>query len=122
MRFIASISGLTRLASRYAASHPPEGRQFAKQTVQIGAVRFRKCVAVHVGSPGLHLHVRPIMSRYPPILIPWEEIQGRQPALVYWQSAMRMAIGKPSVATITVKASLFRIIEPYLQTPVSERS
>ena len=122
MRFFASISGLTRLASQYAASQPPEGQQLTKQTVQVGAVRFRRCVTVHVGSPGLHLLVHPIMSRYPPILIPWEEIRGAQPALIYWQSAKRMAVGKPSVATITVKTSLFRILEPYLQTPVSERS
>ena len=122
MRFFSNISGLNRLAARYPAAHPPEGQKRVKQTVQIGAVRFRRCVTVHVGSAGLHLHVRPIMSRYPPVLIPWEELREPRRTRIYWQTAMLLAIGNPQVATIRVPATLFRHIDPYLKPPHSAQS
>ena len=118
MRFFASISGLNRLAAKYPAAHPPEGEQQAKQTLQIGPVRFRRCVTVHVGSSGLYLHVRPVTSRYAPMLIPWQELRRPHQALLYWQRAMVLSVGDPQVATLRLKETLFRQIEPYLhQSP-----
>jgi len=76
MQFFAQISGWTRLAELYPATHRSEGQEYTQQTVQVGAVRYRKCMTVGIGSQGLYLWARPILSRYQPVLIPWGEIKG----------------------------------------------
>ncbi len=106
-------SGLTRLAERYPVTHEPEGQTFTKQTVQVGAARWKNCVTVGVGPQGLYLAVRRMLTRYPPILVPWDEIKGIQETKLYWQRAIQLSVGDPQVGTITVLTKLFEAIQPF---------
>jgi hypothetical protein len=115
MRFFGQISGLLRLAERYPAPQPPEGRAFTRQTLQIGPVRYRRCVTVQIGPSGLCVWPRPILSNYPAFLIPWDEIKRVQHTWIYISmGAMLLSIGAPEVGTVRVPMSLFRQIEPSL--------
>jgi hypothetical protein len=114
MRIFAKVSGWTRLAEHYPAIDQPEGAKYTRQTVQVGAVRYRNCVTVCLSPQGFYLWARPIFSQYPPLLIPWGEIQRVQETRLYWERAMQLSIGSPQVATITLRMGLFRLIQPYL--------
>ena len=107
--------GWDRLVASYAAQGQPEGEAYAKQTVQIGAVRYRQCTTVYVGPQGLYLSVQvSVLPSYPPLFIPWGEFKRVQETLLYWQRAFRLTIGDPQVGTLTLKAGLFAMVQPYL--------
>jgi hypothetical protein len=114
MGFFAQISGWTRLAEAYPAAHTPVLQPLTKQTVQVGSVRFRRCVTVGIGDWGLYLWARPVFSRYKPILIPWAELSVIGTARIYWSKAALLSVGKPAVATIRLPMSLYRLAKPYL--------
>lgn len=108
------VSGLNRLAERYPATSRPEGQRLDKQTVQVGAVRYRRCVEVCISPAGLYLWVHPFASRYPPLMIPWGEFGRPQRTMIYWQSAVKMGVGAPPVTTVAFKQGLFAKFKPYL--------
>jgi len=118
MGFFAQISGWTRLADAYPAEGPLEGQPLSKQTVQVGSVRFRRCVTAGVSGHGLYLWARPMFSAYRPVLIPWAELRSMGTARIYWSKAALLAVGSPQVATIRVRGSLLRLIKPYLESGV----
>jgi hypothetical protein len=119
MRIFAKVSGWTRLAEHYPASEQPEGAKYTRRTVQVGAVRYRNCVTVCLSPQGLYLWARPILSKYPPVLIPWGEIQRIQETRLYWERALQLSVGNPQVATITVRMGLFKLLQPYLSRDLS---
>jgi len=108
------VSGLNRLAQAYPAPHTPTGPTLTGRTVQIGAVRYRRCVTVNVSEAGLYLWVRPVLSKHQPILIPWSEVKQVRETVLYWQRAMRLSIGMPELATVTLQMNLFDLVRPYL--------
>ena len=77
------------------------------QTVKLGPVRWRRCVAV-VGSPaGLWLHPRPVMGRFQPLLIPWADLRYVRREFLWWQSAYRFEVGQPAITSLTVLPGLY---------------
>ena len=119
--FFVQLSGYDGLAERYPADREPEGPAYAMQTVQIGPVRYRRCVTVHVSDQGLYLQPRFFLARYPAILIPWDQVVRVQPSKIYaWSQARLLAIGEPEVGTIRVEMGLFKLIQPYLSPTLSE--
>ena len=114
MSVFARISNLHKLAARYPATEPPQGTPLRKQTVQIGPVRFRRCVTLQVSDTGLYLWVRPPLSRHPPVQVPWTEITPVGTTRIYWGRAMLLSVGKPELATIRVQMDLFERLQPYL--------
>jgi hypothetical protein len=113
-RVFGRVSGLNRLAQAYPALRAPAGPTLTGQTVQIGAVRYRRCVTVNVSEAGLYLWVRPVLSKHQPILIPWSEVKQVRETVLYWQRAMRLSIGMPELATVTLQMNLFDLVRPYL--------
>lgn len=107
--------GWNKLTESYAARGQPEGDIYTKQTVQIGAVRYRRCATVYIGPQGLYLsaHVS-VLPSYPPLFIPWGEFKRVQETILYWQRAFRLVIGDPQVGTLTLRAELFAVAQPYL--------
>lgn len=121
--FFVQASGYNRLAERYPAGGEPEGPAYTMQTVQIGPVRYRRCVTVHVSDQGLYLQSRLFYARYPPILIPWDEVVRVERSRIYlWSQARLLAIGEPEVGTIRVEMGLFKLIQPYLSPKLSEQT
>ena len=115
------VSGLNRLAQAYPAPRALAGQTLTGRTVQIGAVRYRRCVTVNVSEAGLYLWVRPVLSQHQPILIPWSEVKQVRETVLYWQRAMRLFIGVPEVATVTLPMDLFSIASPYLGPKAQNR-
>ena len=113
--FFARLSGFARFSERYPASGKLEGPAYARQTVQIGPVRYRRCVTVHVSDRGLYLQPRILLTRYPPVLIPWDEIKGVTDTRIYWARAKRLSIGEPQVGAVSVQMGLYALIQSYLE-------
>jgi hypothetical protein len=114
MGLFGHVSGLTRLAQQYPAAERPEGVERLKQTVKIGAVRYRGCVTVTVSSQGLYLRMQAPLSRYPAVLIPWDEVKGTRGARLYGRRGTRLSIGRPEVGAVTMYEELFRLTQPHL--------
>jgi hypothetical protein len=55
-----------------------------------------------------------VLSKHQPILIPWSEVKQVRETVLYWQRAMRLSIGVPEVATVTLQMNLFDLVRPYL--------
>ena len=107
-------SGLTRLIERYATDRPCSGNKLTWQTVQIGAVRWRRCVVFGADPQGLYLKVSPFAAHYPAILIPWSDLRFARQTLLYWSKAMTLDVGA-GLAEITVPQRLWTLMEPYLK-------
>ena len=115
------------LAERYPAVETTASAVAAhsarhRQTIQIGAVRWRRCVSVCMTPEGLHLvmpspgallKVLGLMGKQP-IFIPWTEIVGAEPARLFMLPGYRLLVGSPVVATVTVYSELYSAIYPYL--------
>ena len=115
MGLFARASGLTKLAERYPATHVPAGTFRTKQTVQIGIVRYRRCVTVGIGPEGLYLEVRPPLGRHAQLQLPWEALKPAGAAPVFGRRGMRLTLGDPQVGEIRVYRELFALIQPYLR-------
>lgn len=115
------------LAERYppvestaSAVAAPSARH--RQTIQIGPVRWKRCVSVCITPEGLHLimpspgallRVLGLMGKTP-IFIPWADIVGAEPGRLFMLPGYRLLIGNPLLATVTVYAELYSAIYPYL--------
>ena len=72
----AQTSRWNALAQRYGAIMEPEGRKLMRQTIKVGAVRWRLCVTVVLSPQGMYLHLGHRQSwlsairKHPPVLIP----------------------------------------------------
>ena len=106
----ARVSGWNKLAGLYPAGPPPEGQRLARQTVQVGPVRFRRSTTVVISPQGLYLAA--LVN--PPLLIPWSEVREVRATTLYWQRAMTLRIGNPLVGPITVGLVLYTAILPTL--------
>jgi hypothetical protein len=115
----AKHSGLTGLTRRYPATQPPTGAMLVKQTVKVGSVRYRHCVAVSVGERGLYLGVHPPLSAKGDMLIPWEEVRGAWKTGLYSRRAVRLSIGEPEFGSVTLYEGLYEQVAPHLRPGIS---
>lgn len=107
-------SGLSVLGDRYKITQQPEGTYYSKQTVQIGAVRYRQCVTIGLCDSGLFLWAQPIFSNNPRLLIPWPDIKVDGPAKIYHNQAVALSIGDPAVGHIRVYKKVYQLMAPYV--------
>ena len=109
------ISGLDRLARAFGSDREPTGPAFFKQNVQIGKVRYRRCVTVHIGAEGLFLQIRFLFSRHrPPFFIPWSEIRKAKDTSLYAEKAAVLEVGSPPAGEIILPESLYGLAAPHL--------
>ena len=99
--FLLSKGGWRRLVKTYATTNPPVGQIIQRQTIKIGAVRYKRCVTVGIADEGLHLTIW-----RKTVLIPWSEFKAIGQTTLYWQKVMVLTVGNPQVATITMKNDL----------------
>ena len=126
-RAFASGSGYAELARRFPADHVPEGRRYDWQSVRFGAVRWRRCATLIFSPEGLYLAFMPAMpvlgrlhvNHHPAVLIPWAELKSATPTTLYWQRAVAITIGKPTVAVLALYQPFFSLIEPYTSVRVA---
>ena len=114
--FTGSSGGWNRLAELYAAPDKPEAAPLRRQTLVVGTILYRNCVAVGLGGDGLYLRLdMPLpLFRKPPLLIPWDQISGEEPARLYWRKAVLLRLGTPPTASITLPMPLFAEVRRWL--------
>ena len=114
-------SGWQALSERYPAPEGVVGTLYHRQTVKVGAVRWRWAMTVGISDYGLYLAPSPSIGpfrrlvRHAPLLIPWSEIHVVGPGRIYllWQCT-ELAIGEPKIASITVPDGLLALLAPHI--------
>lgn len=114
-RIVFGVSGWSRLAERYTASHQPDGKTFTRQHTRLGVVRYRNCSTITIAPEGLYLAVAaPVIGKHPPLLVPWSEISDARSTRLYWLPATQLDIGRPAVASVVVLRAVYEAARPYL--------
>ena len=105
--------GWRRLAREYP---PPTDRPLPPfrhwQTVQAGAVLWRRCISVAVTQEGLWL-----WNRFPGmagLTIPWTAVTGVRPAMLYWRRAYDLLLDRPAGALVRLQQSVYAEVAPHL--------
>ena len=111
------FSHLPALITQYATTQAPKTYSLTRQTIQIGAVRYRNCVAVAIDPQGLYLRINTVFKKYPQICIPWKAFNTMQASRIYAKQAIQFSIGEAEVGTLRIPDSLYQQIIPYLINP-----
>ena len=113
MRLFSVFSKLPEIAERYSTENVPEGEKLTKRTLQIGAVRYRKCVAINIDAQGFYFRIHMVFGKYPQIFIPWKELRDIQESKIYGTRAKQFSIGDPPVGTIRIPEEIFNKMKGY---------
>jgi hypothetical protein len=101
-------SGYLTLVDSFPCHERPDAGLTPRQTVVFGAVRYGRAVEAGILDDGLFLQVRSwILGRHRPVLIPWAEISACFAARIRTLEAVRLEIGRPSFAQVTVPARMY---------------
>ena len=98
-----TTGGWRRLAEVYGTDKPPTGQIVTGQTIQIGAVTYKRCVTLGVADEGLYVTIWRKTA-----LVPWNEFKAIGQATLYWQKVPMLTVGDPPVATMTVPVAVFQ--------------
>ena len=106
---VKSLGGTTggwgKLAVTYGSNNPPTGQITKGETIQVGAVTYKRCVTLGVANEGLYVSIWRKTT-----LIPWTEFKGIGQATLYWQKVPMLTVGDPPVATMTVPVAVFQVM------------
>lgn len=115
---VKNLSGTTggwrQLAETYATAKDPVGESAARQTIQIGAVTYKRCVALTVADDGLFVSIWRKTA-----LIPWQEFKGIGESTLFWERVPLFTVGDPTVTTMTLPVNIFQMIQAKLSTAAS---
>jgi len=98
-----TTGGWRRLAEMYATAKPPTGQIVTGQTLQIGAVTYKRCATLGIADEGWYVTIWRKTA-----LIPWTEFKALGQATLYWQKVPMLTVGDPPVATMTVPVAVFQ--------------
>jgi hypothetical protein len=116
---VKNLSGTTggwrQLAETYATTQTPAGESAVRQTIQIGAVTYKRCVTLTVADEGLYVSIWRKTA-----LIPWPEFKGIGEATLFWQKVPLFTVGDPTVATMTLPVPIFQRIQAKLSTAAAQ--
>jgi len=106
---VKSLGGTTggwgKLAEVYGTPNPPTGQITKGETIQVGAVTYKRCVTLALADEGLYVSIWRKTA-----LIPWTEFKGIGQATLYWQKVPLLTVGDPPVATMTVPVAVFQVM------------
>jgi hypothetical protein len=114
-KILSNISGLSKLADRYKTDLNPANLYLTGQTIQIGMVKFRKCVSFRADKAGLFLHINVPLWKSRKLLIPWKDLSQAGFTKIYRESAVSFNIGETYLATIAVPMQMFYFMKPFLK-------
>ncbi|MBM4088920.1 MAG: hypothetical protein FJ276_05730 [Planctomycetes bacterium] len=104
---VKSLGGTTggwrRLVEVYGSGNPPTGLITKRETIQVGAVTYKRCATLGVADEGLYVSIWRKTA-----LIPWTEFKTLGQATLYWQEVPMLTVGDPAVATMTVPVPVFQ--------------
>lgn len=115
--WILSLGGWRQLAKTFAAGNlPVTGERHSGLNGMIGAVSYRGVITVHLNEEGFFMEVMAIFKVcHPRLFIPWSEIKSRQPVRILWWKSVKLTVGDPQVATVTLPEDLFALPLPATQ-------
>lgn len=106
---VKSLGGTTggwgKLAEVYGTNNPPTGQITKGETIQVGAVTYKRCVTLGVADEGLYVSIWRKTA-----LIPWTEFKSVGQATLYWQKVPVLTVGDPPVATMAVPPQTFEVM------------
>jgi len=115
---VKSLGGTTggwgKLAEVYGTNNPPTGQITKGETIQVGAVMYKRCVTLAVAEEGLY-----VLIWRKTALIPWTEFKAVGQATLYWQKVPMLTVGDPPVATMTVPVAVFQVMRGRLPAAVA---
>ena len=114
MRFFATLSKFAKIADHYSTVLPPKGENLTKQTLQIGAVRYRRCVTIDIDPEGFYFCIHVVFGKHPQIFIPWKDFRNIQESSIYRKPAKQFLIGEPPVGTIRIPEEIFKKMKNFL--------
>ncbi len=114
-KILSNISGLSKLADRYKTDLNPANLSLTGQTIQIGMVKYRKCVSFQTSEAGLFLHINVPLWKSRKLLIPWKDLNHAGFTKIYWESAVSFNVGETYLATIAVPMQMFYFMKPFLK-------
>ena len=105
----ARSGGYAAPAERFATTEPPPALVFHGQTVMLDkTVAYKFCVTLGASSAGLFVHPQPKgLGRQPAVQIPWEQVARADRVRLYWRSGVRLTIGEPRVAALSLFEPLY---------------
>lgn len=103
-------SGIERLVAEYTVAALPAVGQLRGRTVQVGAVRFRRCTTVVVAQEGLYLHVRSVFASYSPICLPWTALAPAGQTFIYWEMASRYQVATQPPVFLALTGEAGRLV------------
>jgi hypothetical protein len=100
-----TAGGWGKVAGVYGTTNPPTGQITKGETIQVGAVTYKRCVTLGVAEEGLYVSIWRKTA-----LIPWTEFKAVGQATLYWQRVPMLTVGDPLVATMTVPVAVFQVM------------
>lgn len=103
------IGGWRRLARRYRATRPPEGRRAIRgMTGMVGITSYNRVLTVTIADDGMFL--APLwMFRigHPVLFIPWRDIRNSRHARSFFRDYVAFDVGDPKVAGMRLPSDVF---------------
>jgi len=101
-----TTGGWRRLSEVYATANSPTGQITKGETIQVGAVTYKRCVTLGVADEGLYISIWRKTA-----LIAWTEFKAIGQAALYWQKVPMLTVGDPPIATMTVPVAVFQMMQ-----------
>jgi hypothetical protein len=107
--FKGAAGGWSRLSEVYATTRQLPTQLLRRQTIVVGQVLYRNCIAVGFDDTGLYLAPGfPIsIFRKRALFVPWSEFKRVEEGRLFWSKAAVLSLGEPLVGTITLPMELF---------------
>jgi|WetSurMetagenome_2_1015567.scaffolds.fasta_scaffold30007_3 hypothetical protein len=112
-RLFVFLSGWNRLTAVYGYGAPDGVWTFFRESIKVGAVRYRRVAKAGLKPEGLILAVGGII-RHKPICIPWADMGDIHSARFYQRPCMHLTVGKPPITELLLSNELYRAMYPYL--------
>jgi hypothetical protein len=105
---ISRVGSWHRLAQKFPAAGPAEGRTFRLQTGMIGQARYRNALHVWLGPQGIRLDLpRIFRPGHPPLFLPWEAVQAVGEGYVRGVPCCELEVGGQERFRVLLPKSLF---------------
>jgi len=101
-----------KLAEKYPVETEPTEISLPKQTIRVGAVRYRRCVTAGLLADGMYIAIT--LPAHAPLFIPWDEFHLMGKTRIYARQALQWSIGKPEIARISFPMPLSEKLKPFL--------
>lgn len=111
---LTRVSGWKSLAEHFTCDGPPPPNVLKRQTMQVGATRFRNSMSLGITAQGLYMHTR--FTR-PDLFIPWAAFRSVRPTTIYWRNAYFLGIGQPEIGKIGIFEDQYAWMQPFLGKP-----